>query len=417
MPDRAQIQVFPQLLRSDRKGFPAVFRKFNRCAAAEGIQPFSQPAHARLSGIIRDQGPNHFVGDVNLPGADAHRLHGCGKQMLPCDGKLLNGGIAFKLNHFHAVQERFGNGVHRVRRADKQHIRQIIRNIHVMIGKCIVLFRIQHFQQSAGRIAVIRSGKLVHLVQHHNRIGSAALLDPVHNPARHCADVGPAMSADIRLIAHPAETDPHILPLQGMGNASADAGFACARRTDKQKNGAGLFALQIHHGNLFNHAALDLFQAVMIRFQNLPRFLEVNRFGFRFLPIQRGHKIQIVIQHAVFRRLVSFLLQAIENFRRFRTSSLIHAGFFDFHFKFPDIGYLFRVHLVQFTLKILQLFFDGRFLIDILIFLLVSGVCIIRDLGHFQELIDQLFHQFRTPGYAVFLKDCVVLFVACLHPD
>ena len=77
------------------------------------------------------------------------------------------------------------------------------------------------------------------------------------------------MAADIRLVAHAAQADAHILALQGAGDAAPDAGLAGAGGPDKEQNGAGLLALEIHDGNLFHDTALDLLQAVMILVQDL----------------------------------------------------------------------------------------------------------------------------------------------------
>ena len=59
---------------------------------------------------------------------------------------------------------------------NEQNVGKIIGNVHVMIGERVVLFRIQHFQKGAGRISAIVSYQLIHLIQHHYRIGSAASL-------------------------------------------------------------------------------------------------------------------------------------------------------------------------------------------------------------------------------------------------
>ena len=42
-----------------------------------------------------------------------------------------------------------------------------------------------------------------------------------NDAARHRADVGAAVAADVRLVAHAAETHAHIFALQGFGDALA----------------------------------------------------------------------------------------------------------------------------------------------------------------------------------------------------
>ena len=228
-----------------------------------------------------------------------------------------------------------------------------------MVCERIILFGVKNLQQSAGRVSIIRSRQLVHLVQHHDGIGCTAFLDTVHDPPRHCADIGSAVAANIRFIPDTPKADPHILPLQRMGNAAADACFPGTGRTDKQENGTGLFAFQIHHGNLLYDAALDLLQTVMVGLQDFTRLFQIDHFGFRLFPVQGSHEVQIVVQHTVLRRLVALLLQSVQDFYGFRPCGFVHPGFFDFHFEFPDIGNLFRVHFIQFPLQKFQLLFDG----------------------------------------------------------
>ena len=155
----------------------------------------------------------------------------------------------------------------------------------------------------------------------------------------------------------------------------------------------------------------------MVRFQDFPRLVQVDDLGLRLLPVQRSDKVQIVIEHAVFRRLVSLLLQAVEHLGRLRPGGLVHAGFLDLHLELPDIGNLLRMHLIQLALQVLQLLLDGGFLINVLIFLLVGGVCVIRDLGHLEELVDQLLHQLCPAQGAVLRQDLIVFLIARLHPD
>ena len=52
-----------------------------------------------------------------------------------------------KLDHFEAVAQRRLNRVQPIGRGEKKHARQIERHVQIMIGECIVLRRIQNFQQ------------------------------------------------------------------------------------------------------------------------------------------------------------------------------------------------------------------------------------------------------------------------------
>ena len=167
-----------------------------------------------------------------------------------------------------------------------------------MIRESAVLLRIQHFQQRAGRTSVEGCRQLVYLVQDHHRIGDAALMDTVHDPARHGTDVGAAVAPDIRLVMHSAETHPHIFPPQGAGDALPDAGLSGAGRSHEQKNGPGLLFFQVHHRDLLDHPLLYLFQSVMVLVQNAPRRPEVDVPRLLFFPGEGSHEIQVVIEHS-----------------------------------------------------------------------------------------------------------------------
>ena len=105
-----------------------------------------------------------------------------------------------------------------------------------MVGKGVVLLRIQHLQQCACRAAVIRCRKLINLIQHHHRVRHTAFLDAVHNSPRHSTDIGAPVATDIRLIMHAAQAYSHILSAQGTGNALSNARFSRSRCPDKQQN-------------------------------------------------------------------------------------------------------------------------------------------------------------------------------------
>lgn len=127
-----------------------------------------------------------------------------------------------------------------------------------MIGKRAVLFRIEHFQQCTGRIAIVILTQLIHLIQYHNRIGCATAFDAVHNSARHSTDVSTSVSADFRFIAYTAKADAHIRTLERLGNTLTNTGLAGARCADKQQNRTGLLFVQCHDRNLLNDALFYL---------------------------------------------------------------------------------------------------------------------------------------------------------------
>ena len=231
--------------------------------------------------------------------------------MFPCNTVFFYRCISRKADDLHPVQKRFRDRIRAVRRTDKQYIAEVIRDIHIMIGERIILLRIQHLQQSTRRIAAVITAQLVHFIQHHDGICGTALLDPVHDPARHGADIGAPVPADLRLITHTAKAHPDILPMQSLCDTLSDTGLPGTRCAHKQKDRAGLAFFQIHHRDLLQHAVFYLFQTVMILIQDLFRLLEIDLGLFFCFPGQTGHEIQIIIEHPVFVAVLTLLLHAV----------------------------------------------------------------------------------------------------------
>ena len=332
------------------------------------------------------------------------------------DLQLFQRRIAVELNHLHAVQQRLRNRVRRVRRADEQDIRQIVRHVHVMIREGAVLLRVQHLQKGAGRTSVEGCGKLVHLVQHHHRVGDAAFVDAVHDAARHGADVGAPVSADIRLVVHAAETHPHVFPSQGAGDAPADARLPRSGRADEQKNGAGLLLLQVHDRDLLDHPLLHLLQAVMVFVQNATRGAEINMLRLLLFPGEARHKVQVVVEHAGFHALLPLLLKPSQHLLRLPARGLVHAGLRDFPLELLHVRHVLRVHFVQLLLEVLHLPLDGGLPDHLLVLLLLGARRLVGNAPHLQELVQNLLDHLRPLFPAVLGENRVPLLVADLKP-
>ena len=149
--------------------------------------------------------------------------------------------------------------------------------IEIVVRKGIVLFRIKHLQKGARRIAAVIFGEFIYLIQYDNRIGRSAALNALHDPARHGSDIGPPVSANLRLIPDAAQTDSCVGPSKGSGNALSDTCLSGSRCTGKQKDRAGLFLVQEHNGNLLDNPLLDLLQAVVVFIQNPLCLIQIYR--------------------------------------------------------------------------------------------------------------------------------------------
>ena len=204
--------------------------------AAESLQTFAQSAHTALLGVIGDDESDHVIGEFDLVRADADCLKCLGQQMPLGDLQFVCCCIALELDDLHPVEQGLGNGLQRICCADEKDVGQIIGRVHVVVGESAVLFGIKYFEQSAGRVPVVGDGELVDLVEHHDRVGDAALLNAVHDPAGHGSDVSASVPPDIRFVAHTAKAYTGILAVECPGDTLSDAGLAGAGRSDKAEN-------------------------------------------------------------------------------------------------------------------------------------------------------------------------------------
>ena len=84
--------------------------------------------------------------------------------MLSGDPELLIRCIAREVYHFHSVKKWLRYGIYAVCCANEHYIRKVIRNVHVMVGKGVVLLRVKDFKKRTGRISVVGLGELVDLI-------------------------------------------------------------------------------------------------------------------------------------------------------------------------------------------------------------------------------------------------------------
>ena len=151
-----------------------------------------------------------------------------------------------------------------------------------MVGEGVVLFRVEHLEQGGRRIAAKILPDFVDFVQHEHRIAGAGLLHALNDTSGQRADIGPAMPADFRFVAHAAETDADELAAQRAGDRLAKRSLADAGRADKAENRALHLLFQLADGEILENAFFDLFEVVVVFVQDLGAALR-SRLSFDFL--------------------------------------------------------------------------------------------------------------------------------------
>src|SRR5262249_49757182 len=129
-------------------------------------------------------------------------------EVLARDLDLLVLGIAGDEDDLHAVHQGRGD-IERVCRGDEHHVREIVVDLEVMVVEGVVLLGVEHFEQRRRRVAAEIRAHLVDLVEQEQRVRSFGLAHPLNDPARHGADIGAPVAADLGLIVHAAEREAH----------------------------------------------------------------------------------------------------------------------------------------------------------------------------------------------------------------
>src|SRR5262247_1377111 len=132
-----------------------------------------------------------------------------------------------------------------------------------------VLFRIQHFKQCSRRITAEVHAHFVDFIEQENRINRSSLLDHLNNLPGKCADIRPAMAANLRLITNTAQSQPHKLAACSAGDGHPERSLTDARRSDEAEDRTFRFLDELPNGEKLENAVFNFLESVMILIQNL----------------------------------------------------------------------------------------------------------------------------------------------------
>jgi len=163
-----------------------------------------QGPHAGFPRIIADQVAQGVLAQHELALFQAMRLDLLFDQMALGDFDLLVLGIALEPDDLHPVEQGLRQ-VQRVGGGHEHHVRQVDVDLEIMILELVILFRVEHLEQGRRRIATEILAELVDFVEQEQGIGGTRLLQVGDNLAGERSDIGPAMAADFRFVAHAAQ--------------------------------------------------------------------------------------------------------------------------------------------------------------------------------------------------------------------
>lgn len=144
-----------------------------------------------------------------------------------------------------------------------------------MIGKRVILFRVENLQQSCRGITAILGGELIYFVEQEHRIAHTSSLHGLDNTSRQRADVGAAMATNLRLVVDTAQRDARELAPQCFRNRVAQRGLADSWRAYQAEDLSLALAVitavllrpllaQFTYCQKFDNALFDLFHAIVV---------------------------------------------------------------------------------------------------------------------------------------------------------
>ena len=165
------------------------------------------------------------------------------------DLQLLELGVARERDDLHAIAQRRRDRVERVGGADEEHLREVERQVEVVIAErcCSARDRALRAAPTAGRRGNRRRPC------RSRRSSSPGLRVPAsrmraHDRARHRADVGAAMAADLGFVAHAADREPHELAAHRARDRLSERRLADAGRSDEAQDRSGQLLLELADG-------------------------------------------------------------------------------------------------------------------------------------------------------------------------
>ena len=159
----------------------------------------------------------------------------------------------------------------RVRRRDEHHVGQVVLDLDVVIDERVVLLG-SSTSSSADDGSPRKSMPILSTSSSRNSgLRTPTLRHVLQDLARHRADIGAAVAADLRLVAHAAERHAHELAIRRARDRLAERRLADAGAPTRHRIGAFSLVDALLHRQVLDDALLDLLQPVVIGVEDLDR--------------------------------------------------------------------------------------------------------------------------------------------------
>jgi len=135
--------------------------------------------------------------------------------------------------------------------------------------------------------------EFVHLVEHEDGIARATAPEALDDAAWECADVGPAVPSNLRLVADAPERDSQELPPHGAGNRATQRRLPHPGRPDETQDRPLGVALEFANRQVLEDSLLDLRQVVVVLVEDASSPVDVEVVLRRHAPGQLDEPVEI----------------------------------------------------------------------------------------------------------------------------
>ena len=229
-----------------------------------------------------------------------------------------------------------GDRVGDVRGRDEHDLGQVELDVEVVVAERVVLRRVEHLEQRGRRVAAPVGADLVDLVEQDHRVHRPRVAQGADEPARQRADVGAAVAADLRLVAHAAERHADELAVQRAGDRLADRRLAGAGRPDQRQDRARALVLgdaallaELADGQVLDDAVLDVLEPGVVGVEHLARVDGVEPLLGALRPRHGEEPVEVGADHRRLRALVAHPLEPRGLALGLLADLLRHAGLGD----------------------------------------------------------------------------------------
>ena len=162
-----------------------------------------------------------------------------------------------------------------------------------MVAERVVLLGVEHLEQGRRRIAAEVGAELVDLIEQDDRIARARPAQALQEPARHGADVGAAVAADLGLVPHAAQRGARELAPHRARDRAAKRRLADAGRTHEAQDRRLRLGRELAHGEELEDALLHALEPVVVGIEHAARLGQVELVLGLDAPGQLRHPLEV----------------------------------------------------------------------------------------------------------------------------